>query len=220
MTPMEKVKLYAAKMRMSQTDLCKKTGLPSSRMSHLFSGKVKKPTMATLQCFADALGVDIFSLLNESDEDLKPAPQTPSPAPSTQGGEFCSVPMAYAKLAAGDGRLVYKDGSASSYHFRSEWLHRVCSPAAAALFEVEGASMEPTIYDGGVVMVDTSDKEFKDGRIFAIRIGDYVRIKRLFQAMDGRIRISSDNPAFQDEYIRQDELEIIGRAFWQASAIR
>lgn len=135
---------------------------------------------------------------------------------------FIPVEKALTRLSAGSGSLVVDDGSRGVYHFRADWLHSKCAPADVVLFDVDGDSMEPTITGGGVVLVNRGDQEFRDGRIFAIRVGDYVRIKRLFLGIDQKIRIVSDNSdknRFPDEYCDAEELHIIGRVFWHAKEL-
>ena len=150
-----------------------------------------------------------------------------APADSSEAvvpySEFADIPMAKTRLAAGSGELVYEDGVRDQrYSFRNDWLRRVCNPSGAILFHADGPSMEPTIRDGGIVLVDTTDTIFRDDKVFAIRQGDYVKIKRLRHGPDMQIVISSDNPnkeKFQDELVAEEDLYIIGRAIWQASEL-
>lgn len=79
----------------------------------------------------------------------------------------------------------------------------------------EGRSMEPTFWDGDTLLVNRAERVIKDGKVYAFRVGDDPRVKRLFRTMDGRVRVVSDNPdkgSFPDEYLSVDDMpEIIGR---------
>ncbi len=63
-----------------------------------------------------------------------------------------------------------------------------------------GHSMEPTINDGDVLLVDASRVEPKDGQIFAMQSESKGTIvKRLVKSDFDRWIIRSDNPAYRDD---------------------
>lgn len=102
--------------------------------------------------------------------------------------------------------------------FRRDWLQRklVTSKRNLKICSVIGQSMHPHLDDGDIVMIDTGQKDVRDGEIYAIRYGHEIRIKRLFKTLDG-IRIHSDNPVFPDEVVGPSTqgFEIIGRKIWR-----
>lgn len=60
-------------------------------------------------------------------------------------------------------------------------------------------------------------KKKPDG-VFAVRIGDALRIKRLQTLTDGGLLVSSDNPMYHPETINPENLnpvEIVGQCYWQ-----
>lgn len=138
---------------------------------------------------------------------------------------FVAVRKAKVALSAGGGSLVYEDGLEDVYYFRRKWLNRPAD--TVVMFDVVGPSMWPTFRDGGVVLVDLLDRELWDGKVYAVRVGDTVRLKRLKRSegvADG-IDVISDNaaidektgkPAYPDETVDAAELHIIGRVFWHA----
>jgi phage repressor protein C with HTH and peptisase S24 domain len=75
--------------------------------------------------------------------------------------------------------------------------------------------MEPLLYSGDSILVDTSDRAIQDGRVYAIRYGQEMRVKRLFVRLDGTITLRSDNPAYKDEdvpeKVAQEHIAVIGR---------
>ena len=94
------------------------------------------------------------------------------------------------------------------------WLreHGV-SPNHASVITVWGDSMEPTLRDGDLVLVDTSQNQPRREGIYVLRMGEDLLIKRLAFGLD-HITIISDNPAIKDEVVprdRLDDLAIIGR---------
>ena len=75
--------------------------------------------------------------------------------------------------------------------------------------------MEPTLPEGAKVTLDLSNTSIQDGRVYGIRYGDELRIKRLYKRFDGGLIIRSDNSAKSpDEVLSPDQLEhvsVIGR---------
>lgn len=135
--------------------------------------------------------------------------------------DFISVPKAKARLSAGAGTFA-EEGFAGEYHFRSDWLNAICSPSAAILFECTGESMWPTIGDRETVLVDRSDTDLKDGKIFALGVGDAVLIKRLHLTIDNLIQVISDNPdksRFPTDTIEPESIRILGRVRWRAGEL-
>ena len=79
--------------------------------------------------------------------------------------------------------------------------------------------MSPTVEHGDILLVNVTDKEIRDGKVYALRLEGEVRVKRIYRNATGGITISSDNksPRFRDELVPPDDLprlDIIGRAIW------
>lgn len=78
--------------------------------------------------------------------------------------------------------------------------------------------MEPSIIDGAVVGVDTQDKKVISGELYAVWL-DYegAVVKRLFIEQN-IVRVSSDNPAFKEMQIKNDEINtdtfVLGKVCW------
>jgi phage repressor protein C with HTH and peptisase S24 domain len=75
--------------------------------------------------------------------------------------------------------------------------------------------MHPTLPDTSKVTLDLSDTTILDGKVYGIRYGEELRIKRLFKRFDGGLIIRSDNSAkHPEESIDPEQLEhiaVIGR---------
>jgi len=98
--------------------------------------------------------------------------------------------------------------------FSRKWLRQFTHSAPSQLFTTKGIgdSMQPTISDHDIVVVDRSDRrpEFAD-KIWAIVFGGVGMIKRLRPMPDGSVLISSDNQLVRDARAVDGELHIIGR---------
>jgi len=132
-------------------------------------------------------------------------------------GEFVMVPRLDVHLSAGGGREqveieLVKDNPQA---FRSEWIRLMkLKPAKLAAMRASGESMEPAIHDGDSLLVDTSQTDVVDGKVYALWYEGGERVKRLFRLPGGGLRIESDNQRHPTLELRAGEIEhvrIIGR---------
>ncbi|RMB52385.1 phage repressor protein C with HTH and peptisase S24 domain [Sphingomonas sp. PP-CE-3A-406] len=83
----------------------------------------------------------------------------------------------------------------------------------AAIIRVRGSSMEPGLFDGDHIVVDTADRTPRaKGGVYVIRIDDAVMVKRVALA-GGALVATSDNPAAGP--IPPGRIVVIGRVVWQ-----
>lgn len=129
------------------------------------------------------------------------------------------VPHVEAQLAAGHGSINDRLQIRDYIPFTRSYLLRKFGRSSVdglAVLEVSGDSMEPTISDGSLVMVDQTDPDVS-GSIMAFVFEDCAYIKRL-QKFPGGIDVVSDNrdfyPPHQIRNADLDQLNIIGRVRW------
>lgn len=106
--------------------------------------------------------------------------------------------------------------------FRKDWLVTGLGvkPEALAVISVSGDSMTPTVNDGDVVLVDTSQTTIMDGKVFTIQVGNGAFVKRLKYLADGRLVIVSDNPEEQNVPVEESmNLRVTGRVIWHGGRI-
>lgn len=139
--------------------------------------------------------------------------------------EFAQVRRVDVAVSAGRGALVFEEPSKSALTFRRSFLQEVgVTPASAVIVTVKGHSMDPTLRDGSVLLVNTSAKGVADGQIYAYRRDGELFVKRLHKAKDGGLIAASDNPD-REQYPNQqigfneNDFEIIGRALWMGSKL-
>ena len=80
------------------------------------------------------------------------------------------VPMAEARLSAGAGSFETDGDVLRHYAFRWDFLRRKGNPAQMVLLRVSGDSMQPSLWDGDLIVVNTEDK-VKDGSYQKIQPG-------------------------------------------------
>jgi phage repressor protein C with HTH and peptisase S24 domain len=82
--------------------------------------------------------------------------------------------------------------------------------------DVRGDSMEPLLKDGDTLLVDQSDTEIMDGRIYVVTLGDELRVKRIQKGFKGYV-LRSENTRYADITIEGDDLDafkVHGRVRW------
>ncbi len=136
------------------------------------------------------------------------------------GDGYVQIPEYEVRFAAGNGRTALFDeiDGTKPRTYRVEWFAAAgINPAHAKCFKVHGDSMEPMLFDGDSVLVNLAETEISNGKVYAIRYGDELRIKRCYKRLDGGLVLRSDNPSFlpRDEEINPEiaaeHITILGR---------
>lgn len=126
--------------------------------------------------------------------------------------DFVTVPVVNGRISAGTG-VVAPDSIESCMCFRKDWICRKGDPKNMSLVFVSGDSMEDTISNGDMVLVDHSKNYIHDGGLYAICVDDAVFIKRL-QPFGNKIQIISDNTKYPPLLVDASALTINGKAIW------
>lgn len=121
------------------------------------------------------------------------------------------VPLLAIAVSAGPGRLVTSEAAVASAGYAPEDLARLgVRPADAAILDVRGESMAPTLHDGDRILVDRGKRTpGARGAIWVLRIDDALLVKRLVRDGENAWRVVSDNAP--DRHVAVAELEVIGR---------
>ena len=113
--------------------------------------------------------------------------------------------------------LETEDGTLGWYAFRREFFRRLnINARACVLMTARGDSMMPLIHEGDTLLVDESQKEPKDGTIFAVGLGDALMVKRLQKIPEGW-NLCSENPSSPPVPVTHENLEqfrVYGRVRW------
>lgn len=137
----------------------------------------------------------------------------PAPAPSAT----VSVPRLAIAASAGPGSLVDQEIMLGADAVDRRLLRQLgVAPDAAAMLRVRGDSMEPGLFDGDWVLVDTAMSTARAG-VHVVRIDDAVMVKRVAIGPGG-ITLSSDNRAAPK--VPDGAVSIVGRVVWQMRAVR
>lgn len=97
-----------------------------------------------------------------------------------------------------------------------EFMARTLGRSGAGFMTVavSGDSMEPTLSDGDVIIVDTTRTSVDASGVYVVRIGGDLLVKRVHRRVDGSLVIKGDNPAYEPEHILAPavaSLQVLGR---------
>lgn len=84
---------------------------------------------------------------------------------------------------------------------------------AARMFKVHGTTMDPTLPDGSVILVDTRSKELRDNRLYVFSHGESLLVKRARQQGEDRFWWFNDNSLWWP-VSHSHEIEIWGQVRW------
>lgn len=146
---------------------------------------------------------------------------------SASNPHLSSIPYFDVYASAGAG-VIPLEGDESHYSIEIHpqiLLNQGISPSGLFAMPVKGDSMEPSLYDGDIILVRRPNypPRMLEG-VFVIRIDEQLFVKRIqFNKFASRLRIDSDN-SFYDSYIIQGEdlnaVEIIGEAVFVMGRVK
>ncbi|MFC5393110.1 S24 family peptidase [Bosea vestrisii] len=133
------------------------------------------------------------------------------------------IPLLEVIASAGPGYENARPYELRRLPFPRTWLQRLGVPEKYARFlGVDGDSMEPTIMDGWIVLVDTRPKHARANGIYVLVDGPNVRVKRIALGWQNSIVLISDNERYQSEPLSPPDaeaLQVAGRIVWAGGEI-
>jgi phage repressor protein C with HTH and peptisase S24 domain len=210
--------------------LAKATGVSPSAFRKWLKG-VAEPSRDRLVALAEAAGVDVSWLAQGqgAEPDLLSlaarahSPQSADLAGNPNIAQYLVLPKRQEAAAAGSGRPA--TGVPTEFiGFRHDWIRTTFGrePADVILEIAVGESMEPRIRNGDLLLVDTTERTFRNFGIYVIEARGERLVKRVQRKFDGSLILISDNKIYQPESIPADlakEVRIIGRVIWRGGKV-
>lgn len=212
--PKDRVIEARESVQMRPAEFSRRIGVSKSALSQIEDGTTKSLALKT--------ALNIQALTGYRAEWLQDGtlPKKGKAAFSPQG-DYLGVRRGTIKLSAGvSGFAVeYENHDAPPIFFRREWFTtNSYIPEKLIALRVQGHSMEPGLFDGDTVVVNTGDATPSDGDVFAINYEGELVIKRLKRDA-GEWWITSDNAdrrRYPDKRCTADVF-IIGRIVYKGS---
>jgi len=194
--------------------LAEEVGVSNNAVSKwIKTGKISRDSAILV---AKALGLTLGHLLGE--ESLAPVILGAKKVAVVDAGDpdFIEIPMVRLRLSAGvtgfQTEPDRRDGG--TLGVRRNWIERSgLIPGKLIAINVKGESMEPSLYEGDLVILNTADTQMRDGAVYAINYEGEAVIKRLSRDA-GEWWLTSDNPdqrKFHRKLCRSGDCIIVGR---------
>lgn len=137
-------------------------------------------------------------------------------APPVFPDMFVLIPQVVGSISAGCG-LTPDDNVEMRVAFRRDWIARKGRSQNMSLIKVRGDSMEPTLLDGDLVLVDHGRASIaSQGGIYAIAIDDEIMIKRVQPVFPDKLLVISDNKQYPTQEIATENVRVNGKVIWFA----
>jgi phage repressor protein C with HTH and peptisase S24 domain len=197
------LRFWIKKRGLTQAALAEKAGLAQNYISQIHTG-ARPGSVDVLQKIAAALNLSLpefFACRDESRPDL------------------VFIERLKARPRAGTGGLETDPDTEGYYSFHSDFIARKRGDEnSMKLFEVAGDSMNPTLADGDLILVNLREKDVRSGCVYLLRMEDELMVKRLENRPGGVLLIRSDNPDYEDLPVRKNsgdaDVEVLGRMVW------
>ena len=139
-----------------------------------------------------------------------------------QDREYQVIPRYRARASAGApgnrqvGQEDMRADLAGVLALEVEYMRRALGRDGAGFITVQvaGDSMQPTLAEGDLIIVDTAQTAIDASGIYVVELQGDLLVKRVQRFMDGRLVLISDNPAYQPETIQAGAahtLRVLGR---------
>ena len=108
--------------------------------------------------------------------------------------------------------------------FRDDWVRATfgIEPARLLLEAARGESMLPRIHDGDLLLVDTTEQQFRAFGVYVLEVAGERLVKRVQRKLDGSLTLISDNPAYEADHVAPAEagqVTVIGRVLWSCGPV-
>lgn len=224
----ERLEIAMNKEGIIAADLARACGVKPPSVSGWLSGKSKFLRGENLLLAAKALKVSQLWLATgrgpmELPENLE---EQEFPRPASKD-DYALIPQYSAKGACGNGHHNDHVEVVGGLAFKRDWISRMSlKEDSLCVIYAHGESMNPTINDGDVLLVNAEYGSLRSGKVYAIRsAAGELLVKRLGQDALGNWLICSDNPD-KDTYPNArvtpseiDEIQVIGQVVWKGGGL-
>ncbi len=202
------------------SELSRMINVPYKSISNYEKGE-RKPTVEYLALIAEHLGANTEWLLFGKGAMF--ATEESKKNFDVCSSDYVYIPIYDIRAAAGHGCIVDEETVIDHFAFKIDWFNKnICgSKPDLVIFTAHGESMEPTIKNGDLIMIDTSDKRIRDG-IFVVRFDNTLLVKRLSLMPKEKLQIKSDNPehpTFEVDLKDEDSFAVIGKVVWHGKSV-
>ena len=219
----ERIKQARKHLGLTQAEFAKTINAKADRVKSLETGRAKEITSLEASLMVNNLYFSLNWLATGEGEMLEQRTQ------AKQFDDSRGLPSGYALMPAyssqtntGYDSPLHSERVVDHLAFSESWLTgRLLNKNKLCLIEAKGDSMEPTLLNKDLLLVNMQQTELSDG-IYIIQYNNHLLIKRIQAKQDGTITIKSDNPVYESEKLLPDSehnMQVIGEVVWFGRAI-
>ena len=204
------------KLNMNLLDLAEKIDMPITKVRHLSAGN-KKMTAEIAELIESKIGISAsWLLLGTGDMFDKPAGELARAFGDDTGSRYSISYFPDVKASAGNGYCNSETSDVEIISLPKAIIDKRIKSTRIDAIRVHGDSMNPTIKENDVIFVATNMQEIYDNKIYVIRYGDEIRVKRIFKRRGEKILLRSDNQAFPDEEVsvHDEDVAVLGQVIY------
>lgn len=141
--------------------------------------------------------------------------EVPNGQPAPNGTRL--VPIYDVAASAGHGAIVDAEDHISNLAFGVRYLREMTSAGSRdlAAIRVKGESMEPTLLDDDMVLIDLTKKSLDYDGLFVLRYGEALQVKRIGRGSKrDTVMVIADNSRYPPVEVDRRELDVIGKVLW------
>jgi len=210
---------------MTKSQMARALGVSAPTVSQWESGTIASLSGKNMTNICQLLGVSAEWLLEgktSRDTIIEPLPLKGAPVGYRQEDDpdFVAVRMVRLLLSAGiSGFRTEPEYEADALlKMNRFWIEKNgYSLDHLIATKIRGESMEPSLYDGDVVIINTADTTPSDATVFAVNYEGEAVVKRMMRDA-GEWWLTSDNPdnrRFPKKLCRGGECMLVGRVVWR-----
>lgn len=217
------------KKRTNANKLQEDIKVPQTTTSRILNGSTGNPSDRTLKKYADHFNVTIADLryndlTNEDNKRLlTPIVNSDSARIKKEERNLITIPIYSVVFCCGDGSKDFGFEEIKGYReFEQDYFNNLgIRPDDFKIVCAINDSMSPYINDKDEVGIILSDKELRDGQVYALLLDGDRMFKQVFLEGGGKLRLHSFNDKYPDKIITADNHEsliIIGKQHFRAGS--
>lgn len=194
----------------SQTQLARTVGISQQAIGKLISGG--SSTSRFLPQIARELTTTVDYLVGIVDDPTEQAVRSENDDDIVERFDLVSIDEIDQEFGLG-GAFTGAHVAVRMQYFPRAWVESITSspPSMLTIARGRGDSMDPTIRDRDMVIIDRSRRKLDEqDAIWALAVGEMGMIKRL-RLRGSTVVIQSDNDRVSDEEVHVDEVHLVGR---------
>ena len=212
----ERLKIALKSLKLNYEELSKRIDLSLSNVKSMAVGrKIITPKIAA--DIEKTTGISAsWLLLGTGDMFDKPAGTLAKAFGDDSGSRYTISYYPDIKASAGPGYCNSEISDVEIISLPKAIINKRINTGKIDAIRVHGDSMTPTIRENDIIFIATNMTEVYDNKIYVIRYGDEIRVKRIFKRRGEKILLRSDNQAFPDEEIsvHDEEVAILGQVIY------